>query len=108
MEEEQDVAGRDRRTGVHLHGPAPGRPDHPIRARPRELDGRIATAAVDDNHLVSVRAQRRERVEGRGDTGGLVEDRNDDRQAHAADYRTCAEPVAAPGAARFSAAAACR
>jgi hypothetical protein len=45
----------------------------------RKIDGAIATAAIDDDDLVSTRAQRFQRRQPSDDRRLLVEDRHDDR-----------------------------
>ncbi len=62
MQEQQHVAACDRGAGIHLRGASARRSDDAIGVRRGELDGVVAAAAVDDDHLGAARAQRRERL----------------------------------------------
>ena len=72
MQEQQHIAARDRRAGIHLRGAPACAGDDEIGERLRERDGVVRAAAVDDDDLGAARAQRRKRVERRDDIRGFV------------------------------------
>ena len=83
VQEQQDVGAARARPDVHLHGASARARQHPVGVLAGEGDGVVATAAVDDDHLVAGAAQRREGAQRVGDAGGLVEHRNHDGELHA-------------------------
>src|SRR5581483_6965230 len=65
MQEQQNLAARDARPGVHLHG-APGfAAQAAVDETLGQLKSRIAAAAVDQNDLMTDRAQRLQVLERR-------------------------------------------
>jgi hypothetical protein len=79
VQEQQDVSPRLARAGVHLRCAAARSGEHAIAQPGRERRGAVLAAAVDDDHLVAARAQRRERLERAADSRRLVQRRDDDR-----------------------------
>jgi len=81
MEEEQDVPPRLPGAGIHLRGATARRDHHPVAESRCEPGSAVLAAAVDDDHLVAARAQRRERLERGADARRLVQRRDDDRES---------------------------
>jgi hypothetical protein len=81
VQEDQNIALRFSRAGVHLRGPTARRDDDAVANVGREARGVVIAAAVDDDYLVAAAAQRRQRLEGGADARRLVQRRDDDRKS---------------------------
>ena len=88
MQEQEHVAGGRGRSGVHLRGASGRRLEGTVGQRRCQCQRRVRAAAVDDDHIVSGRAHRLQRCEGRDDAAHFVARGNDDRNAHAVDAAT--------------------
>jgi hypothetical protein len=84
VQENERRALRSLRARVHLHGAAALASQHAVAERPREVGRAVAAAAVDEDHFVAARAQRRQRLERGADPRRLVQRRDDDGESFSA------------------------
>jgi hypothetical protein len=77
-----NVIARFRRSSIHLQRPAARSADDAIRVGTGQHHGGIAAAAIDDDHFVSARPQRRQRSQVTLDAGGFVQHGDDDGKSH--------------------------
>src|SRR6516165_5896789 len=80
MKEEQYVAGGLFGARVHLQRASGRRQDDAVSARARALDGGVAAAAVNYDHLGAERPQIGKRIERRRDAFAFVQYGDDDRE----------------------------
>src|SRR5215831_6543676 len=80
MKEEQYVAGGLLGARVHLQRTSARRQDDAVGARACALDGGVAAAAVDHDHLGAERPQIGKHIERRRDAFAFVQYRDDDRE----------------------------
>ncbi len=78
MQEQQHVAARGCRAGIHLRGASARAGDDAIGKRRSKRSCFVRAAAVHDNDFDALRAQRRERFQRGDNVRGFVENRDDD------------------------------
>jgi len=102
VQEKQRVPCRRVRAGVHLRPATTLGMKNSFRETQSDLNGVVTAAAIDDDHFVAARAQRRERLERGADAGGLVQRREDDRESLRIHAWSFSSPASTPcGACAF-------
>ena len=89
VQEQQHIAARLRRAGVHLRCASARGGDDTVAQRRGPLGRAIAAAAIGDDHLDAARAVGLQGRERRLDAGGLVQHRHDDGEFHLSFLRAC-------------------
>ena len=89
VQEQQGIAGAERRAGIHRRAAAAPDGDDAVGERFCELRGAVAAATVGDDDLGAAGAQRRERLQCGNDDRRFVEHREHDGQpTHGARHAT--------------------